>query len=53
MVLKIKDSVNTLEKCTNPTILSPAVVGLIGLFKFGVATCLGEGKLISNLLNSC
>ena len=41
-------STNTLGKGMNPTILPPAmgkIIGQIGLFSFGMATSLGEGKL--------
>ena len=51
----ISYSVNTFGKVINPTILPPAmhkIVGQTELFKLGMATGLGVGKLNSNLLNS-
>ena len=51
--VSISHTVNTLEKGMHPTILSPAIlhlgidkiIGQIGLFKFGMSTGIGEGKL--------
>ena len=51
----ISHSINLLGKGMNPIILPPAmgkIVGQTRFFSLGEATSLGEGKLISNLLNS-
>ena len=51
----ISHSADTLGKSMNLIILSPVMVKILGqtrLCNFGMATCLWEGKLNSNLLNS-
>ena len=50
----ISGSAYTLGKGMNPIILPPAWINSRAdlFFNLGMATCLGEGKLNSNLLNS-
>ena len=49
-------SVNTRENGMNPILFPPAMGKIVGeteLFGLGMATRLGEGKLISNMLKLC